>query len=125
MQSWMMCDVLSIPFIERCRSAYRNEWAVVHDERPLSEDFRLDDLASSGTKRKAMLIFFAPGPNDPKVMDRHQWNARLSKIAYQTCDQLHPKGTVVALVPQPYYDHATALAGGWTKRVFFLCKLGC
>lgn len=97
----------------------------MHDQRPLSEDFRLDDLASLTTKRKAMLIFLAPGPNDPKVMDRQQWSDRLSRIAYQTCDQLHPKGTIVALVPQPYYDHATPVAGGWMKRIVFLCKLIC
>eukprot|EP00903_Cladosiphon_okamuranus_P009540 g9087.t1 len=88
----------------------RNEWAVVHDQRPLSVNFRLDDLPNLTMKRKAMLIFFAPSPNDPKVLDRSQWSERLSKIAYQACDQLHPKGTIIALVPQPYYDHATQLA---------------
>ena len=58
-----------------------------------------------------MLFFIAPDPVDLKVVDAKTWRERLFKIVYAACDQLHPKGTVVALVPQPYYDHANVIAG--------------
>ncbi|CAM9768304.1 unnamed protein product [Ectocarpus sp. 12 AP-2014] len=94
--------------------ACRDQWTYVHELTPLRDDFRLDDLALLKTKRKVMLLFIAPGAIDPKGMDMKAWRERLLKISYSACDQLDPKGTVVALVPQPYCDHATAIAGGFT-----------
>ena len=71
----------------------------------------MSQLGQLKTTEEVMLWFIAPPANDRSKQDAKTWKERLNKIVYAVCDQLHPKGTVIAHIPQPYYDHATGVAG--------------
>lgn len=91
---------------------------------PLSRSLRLEDLGALKTKEKAMLIFIAPAVNEDLTKVTGGWQGRLDKIFYSACDtscMLHPEGTVVVHVPNPYFTHATRLAGNKSKEGRHAC----
>lgn len=102
----------------------RDESITVHDAMPFSREFRVEDASALKLSTKAMLMFVAPGTSEDLLKDGTAWKDRFNKILYGIGDLLDPKGTIIAHVPQPYFDHATRIAGE-CACMYVLCFSPC
>lgn len=111
------------------RLVHRNRHAVLHDQLPFDPDSEAAVDQKLGLREPAMLAVFSLSADKSLLTPTKANDSRLRRILGATQESLHPYGTLVVLVPHPWYLHHGRIVGeahkcrvGYT-RVFSFCIL--